>query len=151
MFIVSPDAMAQGEMSQSNNERKERPQVMRPPKGQRPPGRPGGGMSMPGGPGSRSKDIKYAGATELTVQTSEVGKTYQSSKSDESALMISTKEAVTIAQPNVNKTGSSDGGDNCSFYGVNAALLVKGGSTTTIKGGTIKFTRYLLHSRCDGV
>lgn len=92
---------------------------------------------MPGGPGSRSKDIKYAGATELTAQTSEVGKNYQSSKSDESALMISTKEAVTIAQPTINKTGSSDGGDNCSFYGVNAALLVKGGSTTTIKGGTI--------------
>ena len=26
-------------------------------------------MGMPGGPGSRSKDIKYAGATELTAQT----------------------------------------------------------------------------------
>ena len=34
-------------------------------------------------------------------------------------------------------TGSSDGGDNCSFYGVNAAMLVKGGSVTTIKGGKI--------------
>ena len=94
-------------------------------------------MGMPGGPGSRSKDIKYAGATELKAQTSEVGKTYHSNKSDESALMISTKEAVNIAQPNISKTGSSEGGDNCSFYGVNAALLVKGGSTTTIKGGTI--------------
>ena len=101
----------------------------------------GQGMPMPpggmGGAGSRSQDIKYAGATELTAQTNEVGKTYQSSKSDESALLISTKEAVTISQPNVSKTGNSDGGDNCSFYGVNAALLVKGGSTTTIKGGTI--------------
>ena len=101
----------------------------------------GQGMPMPpggmGGAGSRSQDIKYAGATELTAQKNEVGKTYQSSKSDESALLISTKEAVTISQPNVSKTGNSDGGDNCSFYGVNAALLVKGGSTTTIKGGTI--------------
>lgn len=95
------------------------------------------GMGMPGGPGSRSKDIKYAGATELTAQTTENDKSYQSSKTDESALLISTKEAVTISQPTINKTGSSDGGDNCSFYGVNAALLVKGGSTTTIKGGTI--------------
>ena len=95
------------------------------------------GMGIPGGPSSRSKDIKYAGATELTAQTNENDKTYQSNKTDESALMISTKEAVTIVQPNINKTGSSDGGDNCSFYGVNAALLVKGGSTTTIKCGTI--------------
>lgn len=66
-----------------------------------------------------------------------VSKTYQSSKTDENALLISTKKAVTIAQPTINKTGSSAGGDNCSFYGINAALLVKGGSTTTIKGGTI--------------
>ena len=95
------------------------------------------GMGRPGGPGSRSTDIKYAGATELTAATTETSKTYQSEKADESALLISTKEAVTISQPNVNKTGSSDGGDNCSFYGVNAALLVRGGSTTTIKGGTI--------------
>ena len=101
----------------------------------------GQGMPMPpggmGGPGSRSQDIKYAGATELTAQTTENGKTYQSNKTDESALMISTKDVVTINQPTISKTGSSDGGDNCSFYGVNAALLVKGGSTTTIKGGTI--------------
>jgi hypothetical protein len=45
----------------------------------------------------------------------------------------SAKEAVSISQPTISKTGDSDGGDNCSFYGVNAALLVKDGSTTTIK------------------
>ena len=73
----------------------------------------------------------------MTTATTETGKTYESSKADESALLVSTKEAVTIAQPTISKTGDSDGGDNCSFYGVNAALLVKGGSTTTIKGGTI--------------
>ena len=101
-----------------------------------------GQMDMPpggfgGGPGSQQKDIKYTGATTLTATATESGKAYESSKTDESALLISTKEAVTISQPNINKTGDSDGGDNCSFYGVNAALLVKGGSTTTIKGGTI--------------
>ncbi|MBP5306026.1 MAG: hypothetical protein J6Z02_09270 [Lachnospiraceae bacterium] len=37
----------------------------------------------------------------------------------------------------VSKTGSSDGGDNCNFYGLNAAVLVKDGTTTTIEGGTI--------------
>ena len=101
----------------------------------------GDGMPMPpggmGGPGSRNQNIIYSGATELKAAVTETGKTYQSSKIDENALLINTKEAVTIAQPIINKTGSSDGGDNCSFYGVNAALLVKGGSTTTIKGGTI--------------
>lgn len=111
----------------------ERPRGQRPTIGHRPPGRPGG----MGGPGSRNQNIIYTGATELKTSVTETSKTYQSSKTDENALLISTKEAVTIAQPTINKTGSSDGGDNCSFYGVNAALLVKGGSTTTIKGGTI--------------
>lgn len=99
-------------------------------------GRPGG-MGHPGGSGSRNTNITYAGATELTANATETGKTYQSEKTDENALLVSTKEAVTISQPTINKTGSSNGGDNCSFYGVNAALLVKGGTTTTIKGGTI--------------
>ena len=99
-------------------------------------GRPGG-MGRPGGPGSRNTNITYAGATELKAGATETGKTYKSEKTDENALLVSTKEAVTISQPTINKTGSSNGGDNCSFYGVNAALLVKGGSTTTIKGGTI--------------
>ena len=103
----------------------------------RPKGRPGMPPGGFGGPGSRQKDIKYTGATSLTAAQAETGKNYESSKSDESALLISTKEAVTISQPTINKTGHSDGGDNCSFYGVNAALLVKGGGTTTIKGGTI--------------
>lgn len=96
-------------------------------------GMPGG----PGGPGHHNQNITYAGATELTAGATETGKTYKSEKTDENALLVSTKESVSISQPTISKTGSSNGGDNCSFYGVNAALLVKGGSTTTIKGGTI--------------
>ena len=61
--------------------------------GQRPPGRPG---DRHGGPGSRNTNITYAGATELTAGATETGKTYQSEKNDENALLISTKEAVTM-------------------------------------------------------
>lgn len=151
MFFVSASMLAQEEIPQRDNDFVEMPQVegphkefskgerprgQRPPRGKRPPmgDMPGG---MPGRPGSRSKDVKYAGATEVTAATTETGKAYQSDKADECALLISTKEAVKVLQPAVIKTGSSDGGDNCSFYGVNAAVLVKGGSTTTISGGTI--------------
>ena len=52
-------------------------------------------------------------------------------------MLISTSDDVTITDPTVNKTGNSDGGDNCNFYGLNAAVLVKEGSNTTITGGTI--------------
>ena len=95
------------------------------------------GMGRPGGPGSRNTNITYKGATELKTGSTEDSHTYQSSKTDENALLISTKEAVALSQPTISKTGSSDGGDNCSFYGVNAAMLVKGGSVTTIKSGKI--------------
>ena len=103
------------------------------------PDNPGGGPGGPGGggPGGSSSSVVYAGAKEITSATTESGQTYASAKSDESALLISTSETVTITNPTVTKSGDSDGGDNCNFYGQNAAVLVKGGSTTTITGGTI--------------
>ena len=96
---------------------------------------PSGGM--PGGPGASAESVTYSGATEITSAATEQGQTYQSATADESALLIETREAVTIADATVNKTGDSDGGDSCSFYGLNAAVLVKDGATATITGGTI--------------
>ena len=103
------------------------------------PGEPPEGMGGPGGaPGAGGNaDIDYTGAVEITSADSRSGQTYASTTSDESALLISTSDEVTITDPTVTKTGDSDGGDNCSFYGLNAAVLVKGGSAATISGGTI--------------
>ena len=44
---------------------------------------------------------------------------------------------MSITDPTVTKSGDSDGGDNCNFYGLNAAVLVKDGATATITGGTV--------------
>ena len=113
------------------------------PPGEPPEGGPGGtppdGQGGPGGApgGSSSADIDYSGAAEITTADTQSGQTYASSTSDESALLISTSEDVTVTDPTVTKSGSSDGGDNCNFYGLNAAVLVKDGSTTTITGGTV--------------
>ena len=100
------------------------------------PGGKGGPGGMPGG-GSGSSDIDYSGALEITSADSQDGLTYETSTVDQSALLISAAEDVTITNPTVVKSGSSDGGDSCNFYGLNAAVLVKDGSTTTITGGTI--------------
>ena len=107
------------------------------PGGTSPGDPPSGGM--PGGApgGSSSADIDYSGAVEITSADTQSGQTYASATSDESALLISTSDEVTINDPTVTKTGSSDGGDNCNFYGLNAAVLVKDGTTATITGGTI--------------
>lgn len=111
------------------------PPTGNPPSGNPPAAPPNGGQGGPGG--TSSKDIKYTASTKITSRTTQTGKKYTSSTKDKSALLVSTKDKVTINKPTVNKTGNSDGGDNSNFYGLNAGVLVKDGSTTTIKGGRI--------------
>ena len=90
-----------------------------------------------GGPGS-SSGFTYTGATEITAAQETTDGIYLSDAYDENALLIDTAEAVTLNNPTVTKGGDSDGGDNCSFYGLNAAVLAKGGATVTITGGTVE-------------
>jgi hypothetical protein len=105
------------------------------PDGEAPGNPPEGGGGFGGG--SSSTDIEYKAADEIVAADSQDGKTYDSSVADESALMISTSEEVSISNATVTKTGDSDGGDSCNFYGLNAAVLVKDGATTTITDSTI--------------
>ena len=102
-----------------------------------PDGGMGGPGGMPGGGPGSSSDIDYSGAVEITSAESQDSRTYETSTVDQSALLISTAEDVSITNPTVVKSGSSDSGDSCNFYGLNAAVLVKDGSTATITGGTI--------------
>ncbi len=110
-----------------------------PPEGMGEP--PEGGM--PGGfgggtpPGGSTSSFEYTGATEITESAVASGESYESSTADESALIVNTDADVTLADITVSKTGDSDGGDNCNFYGLNAALLAMGGGTVTITGATI--------------
>ena len=109
------------------------------PDGSRPDAPPDGkgGDKPDGKPGGTQSEVVYDAATEITKSQRDDNKTYESSDADKIALMISTSDEVTITDPTVKKSGDSDGGDNCNFYGQNAAVLVKGGSTTTISGGTV--------------
>ena len=104
---------------------------------EKPDGNGGPGGAPGGAPGGSSTDINYSGAVEISSADTQSGQTYDSSASDENALLISTSDDVTITDPTVTKTGDSDGGDSCNFYGLNAAVLVKDGAQTTITGGTI--------------
>ena len=77
------------------------------------------------------------GSVIVTSSDTLEGQSCVSTESDENALLIATSDEVTITDATVTKSGDSDGGDNCNFYGLNAGVLVKDGSTTTITGGTI--------------
>ena len=105
--------------------------------GQPPEGGPGGGFGGGTPPGGTASSFEYTAATEITEAAEADGQSYESSISDESALIVDTDADVTLANVTVAKTGDSNGGDNCNFYGLNAALLAMGGTTTTITGATI--------------
>lgn len=111
-----------------------------PPGGDNPPDKPNGAPpDGNGGPpgGNSSSSFEYSGATTVNSSETQSSKSYTSTVTDESALLVSTAESVSITDMTVTKTGDSNGGDNCNFYGLNAAVLVMGGSTTTITGGTV--------------
>lgn len=109
--------------------------------GNPPSGGPGGGPGGPGGPGggpgASASSVTYVGATEVTSAAQLEDGVYLSDSADENAVLISTDEAVSLVNPTVTKSGDSDGGDSCNFYGLNAAVLAKDGATVTITGGTV--------------
>ena len=106
--------------------------------GNPPDGTPPDGFGGGNPPGGKTASFEYNASTEVTEAAELTSREFSSDASDESALIVNTSENVTITDPTVMKTGDSGGGDSCSFYGLNAALLVMGGSTATISGGVIE-------------
>ncbi len=94
---------------------------------------PSGGF---GGMGA-SGNVTYTAAATISAASETSGETYASTTADESALIVDATEEVTVDQATVTKTGDSDGGDNCNFYGLNAAVLAKDGAQLTITNSTI--------------
>ena len=108
--------------------------------GSNPPEPPDGGFGGGTPPGARSADVTYTAATEINGDTSSrsrIDETYTSETADENALLLS-QAGITLENPTVFKTGDSDGGDNCNFYGLNAAVLIKDGADVVITGGTVE-------------
>ena len=107
-----------------------------------PPEPPSGAMGSPNGAppdkpdanGGSSSNVSHTGATEISTDTTNDGKSYASTTGSENALLV-TGGTSTISNPTITKSGDSDG-DNSDFYGTNAAILVKQGSLN-INGGTV--------------
>ena len=108
------------------------------PGGTPPDGTPPDGFGGGTPPGGGTSSFEYAAVTEITESAELTDETYVSEEADVSALIINTDGEVTVSGMMVRKTGDSDGGDNCNFYGLNAGVLVMGGSTAVISGGTVE-------------
>ena len=102
------------------------------------PGTPPNGFGGGTPPGGSSFNFEYTAAAEISSAAETTGESYVSNVSDENALLIRTGDTVSIIDASVTKAGDSDGGDSCSFYGLNAAVLVMGGADALISGGTVE-------------
>ncbi len=102
------------------------------------PGTPPNGFGGGTPPGGSSFNFEYTAAAEISSAAETTGESYVSNASDENALLIRTGDTVSVIDASVTKAGDSDGGDSCSFYGLNAAVLVMGGTETLISGGTVE-------------
>ena len=80
---------------------------------------------------------KASEALRITAAQTLDGYAVNSTTADENTILVNTTDDVTITNSTVTKTGDSDGGVNCNFYGQNAAVLVEGGSTTTLTNLTV--------------
>ncbi len=112
------------------------------PVGTPPAGGQGGPGGTPptggqGGPGGTAQSVTYTANTEIQSAAALTGGEYASETADENVILIDTAESVTLDGVTVSKSGDSDGGDSCNFYGLNAAVLAMGGADVTITGGTI--------------
>ena len=102
------------------------------------PGTPPNGFGGGTPPGGSSFNFEYTAAAEISSAAETTGESYVSNASDENALLIRTGDTVSVIDASVTKTGDSDGGDSCSFYRLNAAVLVMGGTEALISGGTVE-------------
>ena len=96
-----------------------------------------GGNPPAGGPGAAAQSVSYTAATEISEAAVLTDENYASDTADENPLLVSAAQEVQLVNPTVTKTGNSDNGDSCSFYGMNAAVLAKDGAEVTIQGGAI--------------
>ncbi len=85
---------------------------------------------------NKTKDITYSSNNKITEESNISDKTYESTSSDENALLISASSS--FDNITINKTGDSESSDNTSFYGTNSGILVKDGATVNIENSTIE-------------
>ena len=79
-----------------------------------------------------SENVTYKGAEEITKDTTISSGEYESTNSDENAILVSGDITSSLSNIIVTKKGDSTSADGSSFYGNNSAILAKSGATLTL-------------------
>ena len=93
---------------------------------------------MPGtGGGAESSSIETKGVTEIADDATWKDATYSSEEADVSAVVVTDGGNVSLSAVEINKSGDVSNREASEFYGLNAAFLVKRGSSATITDSTV--------------
>nr|MCR5626907.1 Ig-like domain-containing protein [Lachnospiraceae bacterium] len=88
-----------------------------------------------------NSSVTWSGATEITTSGTYPSGTYSTSTSNQNALLVNGNGInVTLSNPTATKSGSGSSGDNANFYGIDSAILAKGGANVTITGANVTTT-----------
>lgn len=80
----------------------------------------------------KSENVTYKGVEEITKDTTVSSGEYESTNSDENAILVSGDITSSLSNITVTKKGDSTSADGSSFYGNNSAILSKSGATLTL-------------------
>ncbi len=83
-------------------------------------------------PNNMNNNISYSASLEINEDKIITNENYESTNSDENAVLVSGEVEVSISDSKITKTGDSDGGDNTSFYGTNSGIIAKDGANLTL-------------------
>lgn len=86
--------------------------------------------------GGSAASVTYDAEKSISADTEESDVKITSDTADKIALLVN-GGTVTENNLTVSKTGDSNGGDSCNFYGQNAAVLAKDGAVLNIDGANI--------------
>ena len=92
---------------------------------------------MAGGQMGSASSVEYKAVTTYDKNTNVSNQNYEASDSDTLAVMVMNKINAVLKDFTLTKTGSSNGGDNTSFYGVNSGIIAKDGANLEIDGAEI--------------
>lgn len=86
----------------------------------------------------QGKDVTKTGKITVDGKEETLSESYETSTSDESAILVQNGGTATIDGAKVSKSGGdSSNTENSEFYGVNAGILLTENSTATIKNAQI--------------
>ena len=85
----------------------------------------------------QSSSAEYKAVTTYDTNTNVEGEKYSSTEADTLAVLVMNKINATLKNFELTKTGSSNGGDNTSFYGTNSGITAKDCANLIIEGAKI--------------